>query len=488
MYRHPTKQVRLLCVAALILCLLLTAGCGGGTTPETLPQETTVPSTTAPVMETQPTQTTEPVVMTDGLVELRQAMVDTPEQLAVAYFDYVSEVERSEVHDYMRSVSPGLCEDLPFLTQIPEDRMVGNEWGDLFCIVPRDPDASIVVMHGEWDENDEYGYTQCIYEWSNGEPILLLCNDEGMDPDTLVTITNPDGSQYTWFPTLNDYRYVDQIYNDELEEQIKDFTAYEELLTARYERMLSEGWEIPTEEDLNCIDWLTDRWLKNGTVVHNELIFYDGICDVIWDEGVPGSSHEYINANWELETVNGYPVLSIDFGEFAGVQRFNVLWNEEGGMLFTMLDVSDGEVEAKWDLMWQILHQGEKDEPMGGYVMDMVGKWELGWTEVDGYIDDSEAGMKTLTITGTDEENLRATLVDGISSNMSFSSRLLVIDIGEVYSGCGNNTWVAYVDYIGNDDLEYKMALLEDDTLLVQMTWNQDGYIGSACAWYVRAD
>ena len=111
--------------------LLLTAGCGKS--PDSIKDNIVVP--TAPA-----TEPTELFSAEASLNSLRQAMVGTSQIFAVAYFGYHETLDSPLPVDpfaVMQENTPQLCEDLPFLLEIPEDRIVG-ETGDLFCIVPLD--------------------------------------------------------------------------------------------------------------------------------------------------------------------------------------------------------------------------------------------------------------------------------------------------------------------------------------------------------------
>lgn len=99
----------------------------------------------------------------------------------------------------MQENAPALCEDVPFLLEIPEDRIIG-ESGDLFCIVPLDEDATVAVSKGYWDdENQQNIYDDMLYSSTAGDPILLFCNNAGWEPDTEVYISGESGEVF-WYP------------------------------------------------------------------------------------------------------------------------------------------------------------------------------------------------------------------------------------------------------------------------------------------------
>lgn len=146
----------MLLVLVLVLSLCMATGCGKKPKTEKpisdkteLFKETVAEPTAAP--ETEP----EVADKDDGLVSLRQSMVETSQVFAAAYFGCLAE----DPYVAVQEAAPQLCEDLPFLLEIPKDRVIG-EMGDLFCIVPADENATVAVSTGYWDEENQ----QCIYD------------------------------------------------------------------------------------------------------------------------------------------------------------------------------------------------------------------------------------------------------------------------------------------------------------------------------------
>jgi len=171
--------------------LLLTTGCGKS---KEAPAESPVPAETITVA-----QTAAPVSPETSLDSLRQTMTGTPYLFVVAYFGYH---EMQDAFAVMQENAPMLCEDYPFLLEIPEDRIIG-ESGDLFCIVPLDEDATVAVSKGYWDdENQQNIYDDMLYSSAAGEPILLFCNNAGWEPDTEVYISGPSGEVF-WYSQIN---------------------------------------------------------------------------------------------------------------------------------------------------------------------------------------------------------------------------------------------------------------------------------------------
>ena len=165
--------------AALLICSLLLTGCA--TAPDApepvIPVETTgsteiqVPAETLAPEEIEPAEEMDDEAYA-SLVSFRQTLVGTPQQFAAAYFGYALPDGNAPVDPYavMAGVAPQLCENLPFLLQIPEGNILGTE-GHLFCIVPADESATVSVNWTPWDEATEtYGEATVLYRSEAGDP------------------------------------------------------------------------------------------------------------------------------------------------------------------------------------------------------------------------------------------------------------------------------------------------------------------------------
>lgn len=158
---------------ALLLALTL-AGCGS---PK--PAETTAAPTEAPTIQTV---TQAP----DELEQLRQEM--EPAIAGVVFLGYGENgLESQEIRDNI--LEKGYDVRFPFLRDL--DRIVQTDGYELYCIIPADPAASVDVY--QWDA--ETGTTgEPLYQSSDGEPFLLLCNVSDIMPNTVVTILDSSGN------------------------------------------------------------------------------------------------------------------------------------------------------------------------------------------------------------------------------------------------------------------------------------------------------
>jgi len=235
---------RILCVLLAVCMFLCFAGCDRGndpipgTTEPAAPSEykeptkAQTPETTESISATDATPATEPPMSTEGqedpsLVIFRQAMTETPQLFAAAYFGNV--VQNADPFAVMQESAPQLCEDLPFLLTIDQDHILGIE-GQLFCIVPADENITVAVNRRPWNpENESYDEPEVLYRSENGSPILVMCPNEDWIPDTEVIITDANGVVTIWSPYLDPSYHLSALRNESGENLILDFTSYDEL-------------------------------------------------------------------------------------------------------------------------------------------------------------------------------------------------------------------------------------------------------------------
>ena len=69
---------------------------------------------------------------------------------AAAYLGLREKGDQTELTDWLRENCADLTSELPFLLEIPSERVLGAGYGKLFCIVPRDENTSLAVNHVTW--------------------------------------------------------------------------------------------------------------------------------------------------------------------------------------------------------------------------------------------------------------------------------------------------------------------------------------------------
>lgn len=287
------KKNRILCLLlAVLMALTLTAckvdfpGIGtlhiGGDTPEPDPDGVNIEGD-----------------YDDSIDLLRESMVDPSYMFAAAFIGGSAggpddlELPLSE---WILETDPDLCAQYTFIRQIPRERVVGNG-GGLYCVVPRDPNATLAVNRIQWNpQNEDYDNLEVLYRSETGDPILLYaCADMGESPypDTEVIVTDSSGKTVTWYPI---YGAAILPYDFENDAPIGyDFTDY----GGEYDGDI--GWTHPTAEQLENI-WVWEGYKDDQYSYGTLTLESDGSAALRWwYEKDNGDAQEIYEGTWGLQ-------------------------------------------------------------------------------------------------------------------------------------------------------------------------------------------
>lgn len=339
----------LLTLICFILCFVLIGCKSGGISPD----DTGVPETketetddtdVVPVTEdTADTTITEPDVDPSiSLVSLRQGMIETTELFAAAYIGITETAEEVDPIEWMKSKAPQLCEDLPFLTAIPESNIIGDRFGELYCIVPADPNASVAVNLVGFDGEE----VEVLYRSESGEPVLLFCNQGRFAPDAELHITDESGKSIVWYPKLDDRGYLAEAYDLDGNLAVMDFTSYGDMLKVEYEYYLNETgfWKHPEEMDISNTSWECTEYLMDGTERVYYLDIFEDTVNITWNDGIDEENHVFNDAPWKLKTVDGVTVMEIDLSNFEGIRNYCVLITTEHNLMYFSQDFINDDI------------------------------------------------------------------------------------------------------------------------------------------------
>ena len=107
--------------------------------------------------------------------------------------------------------------------------------------------------------------------------------------------------------------------------------------------------------------------------------------------------------------------------------------------------------------------------------VEMVGVWELAWTEIEGDRNEAKPGECTIEILSSASAGLMMSYTSRDFPDKNFEYELLIMDEREMYFGCGNHAWVADLDYVGPWDTTYTVTLSAEDILIKQNYFLVDG-------------
>lgn len=120
----------------------------------------------------------------------------------------------------------GYLESYDFLAAMPEDHLIRTADGhQLYCLVPA---KGVTVTVREWIGSSIYGDDsgqagELLYQSDSGDPILLLCGYDVIQPDLQVCLEDADGNLLTWLPRST-HDSMQPYLADHLLGSIVDFT------------------------------------------------------------------------------------------------------------------------------------------------------------------------------------------------------------------------------------------------------------------------
>ena len=217
----------------------------------------------------------EPGAYDDSLDLLRQQLDERQqdERFAVAYIgDIDGKLSDLAVplRDWINDTAPGLCAQYPFVRNIPQERVVDDS-GSLFCVVPRAPNATVVVNRVRWNEaKGGYETLEVLYRSESGDPILLfVSNDLGTVPtdttELLLTDSHPD--TLSWYPIPG---IVALPYDYENDRKLAyDFTFYSQEGNDGFGSDI--GWTCPSGSQLTQEIWAWDGHTDKPALATLEL-------------------------------------------------------------------------------------------------------------------------------------------------------------------------------------------------------------------------
>ena len=117
----------------------------------------------------------------------------------------------------------------------------------------------------------------------------------------------------------------------------------------------------------------------------------------------------------------------------------------------------------------------------------LLGLWELAWTEVEGDRNEAAPGICTIEIRMSASSSLLMSYTSREFPNTDFENEPLTFDERAMYSGCGNDAWVADLDYVGPWNTTYTVTLTVDDILIKQNYYLLDGAPTVSYEYFRRA-
>lgn len=201
---------------------------------------------------------------------LRECMDNAPQiALAAACLGYREANDPTPLTDWMWVNSPALMEEMPFILTIPEDRILGAGYGDLYCLVPRDDNTTLAVNHVTWKSTWNSGVRpeadEVLYRDEYAQPVLVFVGYEEFrdEPDVGIHAIAGNGAQVEWYPFIDaEEGYMSIPTGVDYNPLILDFTRFGDINGLDYwdnpdgwEPAGDDSWLPPTDEGPADSQW-----------------------------------------------------------------------------------------------------------------------------------------------------------------------------------------------------------------------------------------
>lgn len=335
------KQILMRRICAAILCpilLLGLAGCGkgSGSTPNGGDGTLAKPLSDSKKPGKPSVDGEETANGAESLVRVRGDLeYDGRLTGAAAYLGLREKGNSTDLTDWLRENCADLTSELPFLLEIPSERVLGAGYGKIFCIVPRDENTSLAVNHVTWQMMGNGLHPvadEVLYREEYAEPVLVFVDPE--EPDKEVNLVTNDGVVLCWYPQEDGYGNLFLPTDEAGAPMLYDFAIYGYVTGLDY----PEGWEPsgddwwwpPTELGLADTSWLCDSWVL-------ELRGGDADPAYAGTAGLYYSPAGYIKQDyfgvWRMEDDCLYLKLSADSGDAIDAS-FPILISPSGEDLY----------------------------------------------------------------------------------------------------------------------------------------------------------
>ena len=205
-----------------------------------------------------------------ALVLLRNSMAYSDQIAgAVAYLGFREQSEKAPLPEWLRENCAGLVSEMPFLLDIPAERVLGAGWGDLYCIVPRDENTSLAVNHVTWESLGNGVWPvpgEVLYREECAQSVLIFVNYEQWrdEPDTEIVLVTNDGVEVKWLPLTDEYGISIVPTGENYLPMLMDFGIWGYVTGLDYpedwEPSGDDWWLPPTDWGLAYTNWTCEHW------------------------------------------------------------------------------------------------------------------------------------------------------------------------------------------------------------------------------------
>lgn len=154
-------------------------------------------STTPPA----PSEPAQPEVQDEVLNEFYNIIEDSQRACAVAYLGYTEGPLGDGYGAWFEE--NGLLDVYPFLNDLPTERIIEQDGGEVYCIIPRQAEVEISVYSQNFDADGAVSVGDELFHSTDCQPFLVRGNISEIVPNTAVSIEYADGSSVEFSPALS---------------------------------------------------------------------------------------------------------------------------------------------------------------------------------------------------------------------------------------------------------------------------------------------
>lgn len=230
------------------------------------------------------------IVKKDSLTTLQETMNRNDYIASVAYLGHKEKGDSTPIDGWIKENCPELIEEMPFILDIPLERIVGeSDNGDLYCIVPKGDDTSLGVNYVEWNLIDDVLWPTpdyIYYRDENAKPVMVFTGyDKWRDePNVEINITTNDGRSLIWYPNIHANGKPIIPIDQNGSELFLDFTQYDDkIVPDYYVECVNETHCLlpPLDQGLMDTAWTSDHWYIDLAEDHSDPR-YSGQIDIYY--------------------------------------------------------------------------------------------------------------------------------------------------------------------------------------------------------------
>ena len=217
------KMTKLLALCCALMMVLSLSGCGGSAAQQALDQikkdkeeqQAETPSTPAvtlpdpkPAQPSTPTekpaepqQPAAPEQQEEALTLIRDVLEDLQYPCAVAYLGYTEGPLGDGYQGWFEEQQ--LLSTYPFLKDLTTDRIIEQDGGEVYCIIPQNKSVFLSVHAQNFDFDGNVSKGDELFRSMSAEPFLVRGNISEIVPNTIVSIQYEDGSGIEFSPCLS---------------------------------------------------------------------------------------------------------------------------------------------------------------------------------------------------------------------------------------------------------------------------------------------